>query len=127
MKIADRQGCARKAGTSAHWAMYEIAYGAPDGEYIALSSDKSMADIDTGFAEDNKFQAALGEHGMKELRRTLCGYGGILTLRAIFHQPKMSYVPDEWIKADGDFWKPKPAAAPPAKPPRLRRNRRLVL
>ena len=23
----------------------------------------------------------------------------------------MSYVSDEWIKADPDFWKPKPAAA----------------
>jgi hypothetical protein len=28
----------------------------------------------------------------------------------------MSYVPEEWIKADPDFWKPKPAMAPAAKP-----------
>jgi hypothetical protein len=30
--------------------------------------------------------------------------------------PRMSYVPEEWIKADPDFWKPKPAMAPAAKP-----------
>jgi hypothetical protein len=30
--------------------------------------------------------------------------------------PKMSYVSDEWIKADPDFWKPKPIAKPAAKP-----------
>ena len=29
--------------------------------------------------------------------------------------PKMSYPRDEWIKADPDFWKPKPTAAAPAK------------
>ena len=31
--------------------------------------------------------------------------------------PRMSYVSDEWIKADPDFWKPKAAAAPAMKPP----------
>ena len=105
-----------KAGTSAHWAMYEIAYGAPDGEYIALSSDKSMADIDTGFAEDKKFEAALGEDGMKELRELFAATVESSRSELFSINPKMSYVPDEWIKADGDFWKAKPAAAPPAKP-----------
>jgi hypothetical protein len=28
----------------------------------------------------------------------------------------MSYVPDEWIKADPDFWKPKAVAVTAAKP-----------
>jgi hypothetical protein len=33
--------------------------------------------------------------------------------------PKMSYVPDAWVKADPTFWKPKmtaPAKKPEAKP-----------
>jgi hypothetical protein len=30
--------------------------------------------------------------------------------------PKQSYVDPAWIKADPDFWKPKSAAAPAAKP-----------
>jgi len=105
-----------KAGTSAHWSMYEIAYGAPDGEYIALSSDKSLADIDTGFAEDKNFQTALGEHGMKELRELYAATVESSRTELFSINPKMSYVPEEWIKADGDFWKPKPAVAPPAKP-----------
>ena len=67
-----------KAGTSAHWAMYEIAYGAEDGTYIALSADKSMADIDTGFAENKKFMDALGEDGVKQFRRSVCGPRWIL-------------------------------------------------
>jgi hypothetical protein len=28
----------------------------------------------------------------------------------------MSYVSEDWIKADPEFWKPKPAAAAAAKP-----------
>ena len=28
--------------------------------------------------------------------------------------PKMSYVPDDWVKADPEFWKPKAGAAPAA-------------
>ena len=107
-----------KAGTSAHWGMYEVAYGAPDGTYLAFSADDSMADIDTGYADDKKFHDALGEDGMKELQ-DLYGKTVESSISELFSiNPKQSYVPEEWIKADPDFWKPKPAmaSAAPAKP-----------
>jgi hypothetical protein len=104
-----------KAGTSAHWSMYEIAYGTQDGEYIALSADKSMADIDTGFAENKKFKDALGEDGVKQFRELFASSVDYSRSELFSINPKMSYVPDEWIKADGSFWKPK-TAAPAAKP-----------
>jgi hypothetical protein len=104
-----------KAGTSAHWAMYEIAYGAQDGEFIALSSDKSMADIDTGFAENKKFMDALGDN-VKQFRELFASSVEYSRSELFSINPKQSYVPDAWIKADGDFWKPKAAAAPAAKP-----------
>jgi hypothetical protein len=103
-----------KAGTSAHWAMYEIAYGTQDGEFVALSSDKSMADIDTGFAENKKFMDALGDN-VKQFRELFASSVDYSRSELFSINPKMSYVPDAWIKADGDFWKPK-AAAPAAKP-----------
>ena len=57
-----------KAGTHAHWAAFEIAYGAPDGTYLVLSADDSMADIDRGYAEDKAFREAIGgDEGMKAL------------------------------------------------------------
>lgn len=107
-----------KAGDSAHWGMYEVAYGAPDGTYLAFSSDNSMADIDTGFADDKKFHEALGEDGMKELRE-LYGETVESSTSELFQiNPKQSYVPEDWVKADPDFWRPKPAmaSAAPAKP-----------
>jgi hypothetical protein len=105
-----------KAGTSAHWSMYEIAYGTQEGEYVALSADNSMADIDTGFAENKKFMDALGKDGMKEFRELMTASVDYSRSELFSINPKMSYVSDEWIKADPDFWKPKPIAKPAAKP-----------
>ena len=115
-----------KAGTSAHWAMYEVAYGAEDGTYIILSGDKSMADIDQGFAESKKFAEAMGgPEGMEKLDK-LYGDTVELSRSELFSiNPRQSYPDEAWVKGDPDFWKPKmqaatakPAAkaAPAAKP-----------
>jgi hypothetical protein len=106
-----------KAGTSAHWSMYEIAYGAEDGEYVALSADDSMADIDKGFAENKKFGEALGEDGLKKFRELYSSTVESSRSELYAINPRMSYVSDEWVKGDPDFWKPKPAAAKPAAKP----------
>ncbi len=105
----------KKAGTSAHWDAFEIAYGGDD-EFILVSPDKSLAEIDTGFAEDKQFRDTLGEDGLSKLRdlEKDCIENTDSELFAI--NPAQSYPPDEWVKADPDFWKPKPAAAAAAKP-----------
>ncbi len=108
-----------KAGTSAHWGAYEIAFGREDGTYLVLSGDTSMSDIDKGFAESKKWvQAMGGEEGMKKFDEL---YGSAVSssdseLFAV--NPAQSYVDEEWIKSDPGFWKPKAAesAAQAAKP-----------
>jgi hypothetical protein len=104
----------KKAGTSAHWATFQIAYGG-DNEYVVISDDKSMADIDTGYAEDKQFRDAMGADGMKKLEELVsdCIESSDSELFAI--NPAQSYPPDEWVKASPDFWKPKPTMAPAAK------------
>jgi hypothetical protein len=105
----------QKAGTSAHWATYEIAYGG-DNEYVVLSADKSMADIDKGFAEGKQFEEAMGEEGMKKLRDLISTTIESSDSELFAINPRQSYAPEEWIKANPDFWKPKTPAAPAAKP-----------
>jgi hypothetical protein len=106
-----------KAGTSAHWGMYEIAFGAPDGTFIALTGDPSMSAIDLGYSEDKKFVAALGgDEGMRKLDEKFgdaveSSHSELFTVN-----PKQSYVSDDWIKADPGFWRPKAATMPAAKP-----------
>lgn len=101
-----------KAGTSAHWGMYEIAFGTDDGTFIAITGDPSMSAIDTGFAEDKKFRDAIGgDEGMNKLDE-LFGEAVVSSHSELFTvNPKQSYVPDAWVKSDPDFWKPKPASA----------------
>ena len=108
----------KKAGTSAQWATYEIAYGG-DNMYVVLSADKSMGEIDTGFAEDKQFHEALGEDGLAKLRELEADCIESSDSELFGINPAQSYPPDEWVKADPSFWKPKPVMAPaksPAKP-----------
>jgi hypothetical protein len=105
-----------KAGDSAHWAMFGIAFGAERGNYIALSADNSMADIDTGFANGKKFADAMGEGGMKKLDSLAAASIETWHNELFSVNPRQSYVNPDWIKADPDFWKPKPMAAPAVKP-----------
>ncbi len=109
----------QKAGTSAHWATYEIAYGGGD-EYVVFSSDKSMSEIDTGYAEDKQFHDALGEDGLAKIRELEAACIDSTDSELFAINPAQSYPPQDWVKADPSFWKPKPAmehaAKPPAKP-----------
>ncbi|MGA9061769.1 MAG: hypothetical protein WB341_08900 [Terracidiphilus sp.] len=105
----------KKAGTSAHWATYEVAYGGGD-EYVIFSADKSMAEIDTGYAEDKQFREAMGEDGMKTFHELIRDCIDSSDSELFQINPRQSYPPEEWVKADPEFWKPKPAAAPAAKP-----------
>jgi len=96
-----------KAGTSANWATYELEYGGGD-EYVIFSIDKGMADIDNGFADDKKFRDAMGDDGMKKVEDLVaaCIESSDSELFAI--NPKQSYAPEDWVKENPDFWKPKP-------------------
>jgi hypothetical protein len=99
----------------AHWAAYEVVYGMDGGTYAIFTPLKSAAEIDHEFAQDKEFVAAMGEEGMKKLRE-LEASAIESTQSNLFHfSPAMSYVRDEFIKADPDFWKPK-AAAPAMAP-----------
>jgi len=92
-----------------HWATFEAIYGAPSGTFLVFTPMKSLSEVDKALARDKEFEAAMGEAGMKRLgepsREAIESSEGNLFQFA----PKMSYVSDDWVKADPDFWKPKAA------------------
>jgi len=101
-----------KVGTADHWGAYRIDYGEQIGSYIFLTSDNSLADIDKSNAEDSKFASALSESDkvrMRELREAAIDQDRF-ELYSV--NPAQSYVPEEFTKADPDFWKPKMVEAP---------------
>ncbi len=108
-----------KATTDAHWATYQSVYGADNGGvYVIFSAMKSLAEVDTGFANDKKFAEQMGADGMKKVAELSAACIEDVQENLFAFNPKMSYVADTWIKADPTFWKaaPAPAAKAPAKP-----------
>jgi len=95
----------------AHWATYRAVYGQEGNTYVVFTPMKSAAEIDKGFTEDKQFMSAMGEEGMKKFSELLAGAIESSQHNLFAFSPKMSYPPDEWIKADPEFWKPKPSPA----------------
>ena len=95
-----------------HWATFETAYGAPSGTYAIFTPMKSLDEVDKAYARDKDFMAAMGEAGMKRLSELSAAAIDSIESNLFQFAPRMSYVPDDWVKADPDFWKPK--AAKPA-------------
>jgi hypothetical protein len=98
----------------ARWATYEVSYGQQtNATYAVFSPLKSASEIDHEFAQNKDFVAAMGEDGMKKLAELEASAIETTQTNLFAFNPKMSYPPEEWIKGDPDFWKPK--AAPAAK------------
>jgi hypothetical protein len=108
-----------KAVPAAHWATFERQYGASTGDsvggvFIVLNPMKSLAEVDSGFGDSKKFADAMSESDKKKMAELTAACIDSSQTNLFAFNPKESYAPDEWIKADS-FWKPK-GAAPAAKP-----------
>jgi hypothetical protein len=94
------------------FATYYAQYGQEGSTYVVFTPMKSASEIDKGFDQDKQFMANMGEDGMKKFSELLAAAIETSQHNLFAFSPAMSYVSDEWIKADPDFWKPKPHAAP---------------
>jgi hypothetical protein len=94
-----------------HWAMYQSVYGAEDGTYILFNPMKTADEIDRGFGDFKEFSKAMGDDAMKKLAELTAATVDSSETNLFVFNPRMSYVSEDWIKADPGFWKPKPTAA----------------
>ncbi|HEX8713310.1 MAG TPA: hypothetical protein VF730_15625 [Terracidiphilus sp.] len=106
----------QKAGIEdANWVTFEMAYGGGD-EYVVISTDKSMADIDKSNSDGKKFMAALGEDGMKKFSELEAASVVSVDSELFAINPKQSYPWPAWVNEDPSFWNAKPVMASVAKP-----------
>lgn len=92
---------------SAHWAAYESVYGTNNGGvFVFITPMKSATEVDQNFADNTKFMGAMGEDWMKKAGELAAACVETSQNNLFMFNPKMSYVPDQWIKADPSFWKP---------------------
>lgn len=106
---------ASKANLTESDVFYEVRYGAPAGTVLIFVPRKSGEDLDATMGTGKAFEDALGEGGRKRWAELI--QSAIAEDRAdlLVFDPEMSYPPDEFIKANPDFWKPKHAASTAAK------------
>lgn len=104
-----------KATTDVHWATYQSMYGFDNGGvYLVFNAMKTLGEVDSGFGDSKKFEAQLGADGMKKLAELTASCVEDSQTNLFSFNPKLSYIPEAWVKADPGFWKTK-AAAPAAK------------
>jgi hypothetical protein len=106
-----------KALPEAHWGMYRQIYGDGSGVYLVLTGRENLAEVDQSFAAGKKFQEAMGEEGMNKLSELVASSVESSQHELFAFNPRMSYPPDEWVKSDPDFWKPKHVASHTAAKP----------
>jgi hypothetical protein len=93
-----------------HWTAYECVYGLPGTTYVIFNPIKSASEIDKSFASGKAFEAAMGEAGMGKLGELSAAAIESSQTNLFAFNPRMSYVPDDWVKADPEFWKAKGAS-----------------
>lgn len=93
-----------------HWAAYENVYGGQGVEVLFFNPLKSLAETDRSLAQNKQFATTLGTEGMKKLRELAAASIEMSQTNLFAFNPRESYAADDWVKADPEFWKPKPAA-----------------
>jgi len=99
-----------------HWATFNTVFGGEDESYAIFIPRKSLAEVDKGFGLSKEFATNMGEEGMKKLRELEASAVASTTSQLFQFNPRESYPPEAWVKADPEFWKPKPAKVPAAAP-----------
>jgi hypothetical protein len=112
---------APKANMTQSDVFYEVRYGARTDTVLIFVPRKSVSDLDEIMGTDKAFEEALGESGRKRWSDLVQACVANDWTDLLVFNPAMSYPPDDFIKGDPDFWKPKHMAAaaaktPPAKP-----------
>jgi hypothetical protein len=105
------QDACDKANNGAHWAAYDMVFGAEGGAVMVLSARDSMKQIDEMMAGGKKFVEAMGgEDGMQKFDELSGQAIDSMRTELFAINPRQSYAEEAWIKDDPDFWKPKKSA-----------------
>lgn len=111
-EIAKRNvSAAMKAYPDYHALVYEMDRGQATGPtFIVILPMKSMSQMDTRFSAHDAFMSALGAEGAKSNKDAQqSGMHSVESNLYVF-SPRMSYLPDSWVKQDPAFWAPKPTS-----------------
>ena len=88
-----------------HWATFEKMYGTNSGSrYIVVTPMKSLAEVDQELMTDKGMMGSMSADDLKKLGELSAASLDSVESSLFAISPKMSYVPDSWVKAAPDFW-----------------------
>ncbi len=94
----------KKGVPGAHWGTYEQAYGTSGTAFLVITTIKSATELDAEEAQGKQFEEALGADGMKRMQELEASCVESRQTNLFFIDPKMSYPPEAFVKAEPDFW-----------------------
>lgn len=102
-----------KANVEEHFAIYEVASGASGSTYMTFAPIKSLAEWDVE-VHTKAYQEALGDDNRQRIDKMRAE--GVMSVDTALYafDPKMSYAPPEFAKAD-PFWSVKTESVAKAK------------
>jgi hypothetical protein len=102
-----------KANVDEHFAIYEVASGASGSTYLTFAPIKSLAEWDVE-VHTKAYQEALGDDNRQRIDKVRAE--GVMSVDTALYafDPKMSYAPPEFAKAD-PFWSVKTESVAKAK------------
>lgn len=101
-----------KAGTDSHWSAFQVSFGGDPSSVVFYTADKNAAELDHSMVNDSKMWSAMSALEKQEFESLYAKSVDVEQSELLTINPAMSYPPDSWVKADPDFWTPKPAEAP---------------
>lgn len=101
-----------------HVAVFQVISGAPGGTYLVFRPMKSLAEMDT--ATGPMVRRAMSDDERKEADKA--NAESVMTSESSIYafNPRMSYMPKEFIQMDAAFWAPAPAPTRAAVKPKKR-------
>ena len=94
----------KKGVPGAHWGTFEQAYGSTGGAFLVITTIKAATELDAEEAQGKQFEEALGAEGMKKMQELEASCVESRQTNLFFIDPKMSYPPEAFVKAEPDFW-----------------------
>jgi hypothetical protein len=88
-----------------HWATFEKMYGTESGSrYLVATPMRSLAEVDQELLSDKSVMGSMSGDDLKKLGELTAASIDSVESSIFAVSPKMSYVPDSWMKSDPAFW-----------------------
>ena len=106
-----------KAVPNGHWGAYQLLYGGPNGLYLFLTARDTTAELDRGPMEEKAVWTSMPEDTAKKMDEMFADCVQESESQFFSVSASMSYPPEEYIKADPDFWQHKATTTASTKKP----------